>query len=145
MRRLGLSKPLYYKQLLSTLYTHMEVLKVPSVNGMGVMERRLLSQDPDFSKVETTLVGLLEFLMPIVWDVQQVFDKKEIERYTLKVRMACQNPQQTPWQTQGLILGKAKVRSEADPQENSCKDLGADFRQKAFECVNVVFANLYIF
>ncbi|XP_071802038.1 glomulin-like [Asterias amurensis] len=84
MRRLGLSKPLYYKQLLSTLYTHMEVLKVPSVSGMGVMERRLLSQDPDFSKVETTLVALLEFLTPIVWDVQQVFDKEEIERYTIK-------------------------------------------------------------
>ncbi len=84
MRRLGLTKPLYYKQILSTLYTHMEVLKVPSVNGMGIMERRLMSQDPDFSKVETTLVALLEFLVPIVWDVQQVFDEKEVKRYSLK-------------------------------------------------------------
>ena len=37
---------------------------------MGAMERRLIGQDPDYSKVETTALVLLEFLVPLVRDVE---------------------------------------------------------------------------
>ena len=51
-----------------------------------------MSQDPDFSKVETTTLALLEFLAPMVRDIQEVLVADGIERegYSSKVR----NPRQ---------------------------------------------------
>ncbi|XP_038063780.1 glomulin-like [Patiria miniata] len=138
IRRLGLAKPLYYNQLLTTLYAHMELLKVPSVNGMGAMERRLISQDPDYSKVETTSLVLLEFLVPLVQDVEEALvtnvpsqnpspkNIKDIEATRTEIMKFVLNILEHP-----LIAIEFKYQDDAD-EEEEMKELGinAEARQQ---------------
>ncbi|XP_022085227.1 glomulin-like [Acanthaster planci] len=129
IRRLGLAKPLYYNQLLTSLYSHMERLSVPSVNGMGAMERRLIGQDADYSKMETTTLVLLEFLVPMVRDIEAALvtkqlshtpkEIKEIEATRTEIMKFVLNILDHP-----LIAIEFKYQDDADEEAAEMEELG---------------------
>ncbi|XP_033099012.1 glomulin-like [Anneissia japonica] len=73
---------------LSTVYAHVQTLKLPSYESLDEEELLLTTQDPDYRRLEETVTVLIDFVSPFVFKVVQAQkqDKDKLNNKTLIIK-----------------------------------------------------------